>query len=273
MTTTTLPPRLSSIQVATYQREGYLVVREPVLPPERFAALQRHFEGMLAALPAGARPEHMDVPHFADPALYRWLLDDAVLDLVEPLIGPDIALFSSHFICKPAGDGKRVGWHEDSTYWRTMMDRQEVVTVWLAIDAADADNGAMQVVPRTHDHGFSDYVAVSDPGSTVFPDEIKPGHVDLGRAVTIDLLPNQASLHHAKLIHGSAPNRSKRRRCGFTMRYVSTRVRFDHERCPWHRLILARGRDHAGNAYGDPARAMPEVLAARSVQGAAVTGH
>jgi len=47
----------------------------------------------------------MDVPHFVDTKLFEWLFSDEVLDLVEPIIGPDIALFSSHFICKPKGMG------------------------------------------------------------------------------------------------------------------------------------------------------------------------
>ena len=52
-----------------------------------------------------------------DAILTDAVLDDSVLDIVESLIGPDIALWSSHFIAKPAGVGKRVPWHEDSAYW------------------------------------------------------------------------------------------------------------------------------------------------------------
>src|SRR5262249_13061259 len=107
-------PRLSSDQVTTFRREGFLLVHEPILPADEFKALQSHFESKLARLPAEIRPEAMDVPHFTDPALFRWLFADAVLNLVEPIIGPNIALFSSHFICKPKGNGKRVPWHEDS---------------------------------------------------------------------------------------------------------------------------------------------------------------
>jgi hypothetical protein len=50
----------------------------------------------------------MDVPHFMHPKLLEWAFDDAVLDLVEPITGPDIVLYSSHFISKPKGNGKRV---------------------------------------------------------------------------------------------------------------------------------------------------------------------
>jgi hypothetical protein len=55
------------------------------------------------------------------------------------------------------------------------------------------------------------------------------------------------------LIHGSAANHSTLRRCGYTMRYISTRVKFNQEKYgPAHNIYLARGRDHAGNVYSDP---------------------
>jgi chlorinating enzyme len=260
-----LRPRLSPAQVGEFRREGFLTYREPVLPAERFAGLCRHFERMLAELPPEVRPENMDVPHFMDTALFEWLLDDAVLDLVEPLLGPDIALFSSHFLCKPGGDGKRVPWHEDSAYWQDMVVPMEVVTVWLALDRSDPDNGCMRVIPRTHHNGYSVYEPVADPANQVFDREIRKQDYDASRAVDLVLDPNQASLHDGKLMHGSNPNRSARRRCGYTMRYVSTRSRL-HPRCEdHHHLYLARGRDHAGNTYGDPTRSYAEKMRARGM--------
>jgi hypothetical protein len=254
--------RLNSDEVAIYHQEGYVLPRDPVFPEAEFAALRERFEGMLAALPPGVRPESMDVPHFLDPGLFRWLLSDSVLDLVEPVLGPDIALFASHFICKPAHNGKRVPWHEDSAYWRGMLEPMEVVTVWLALDASMPGNGCMRVIPRTHHHGYSDYAPV-DASLNVFANEIRADQRDESRAVDIVLRPNHASLHHAKLIHGSEPNCSEVRRCGYTMRYMSTHVRFDQQRYPWHQIYLARGRDHAGNTYADPTRAYPELVAGR----------
>lgn len=265
-TSTKTAPRLTSTQVEHYRREGYLSFHQQVFSPEKQRGLSAHFEYLVNNLPDGMRPEQMDVPHFADPKLFEWLLDDQVLDLVEPLIGPDIALFSSHFLCKPAGDGKRVPWHEDSAYWRDMFDQMEVVTVWLAIDDSDAGNSAMQVIPGTHlgKGGYSAYDDVPDPQAAVFNTEIKPNLFDAKRAVTLDLRAGEASLHHAKLMHGSKANTSSRRRCGYTMRYISTRSRFNHEKYgAGHHIYLARGRDHAGNVYGDPSKPSPEIMESR----------
>ena len=270
MGTPAASPRLSAQQLAFYRREGYLLYDQPVLPAAKFGRLKTHFEAKLAALPPGERPENMDVPHFTDPALFEWLFADEVLDLVAPIIGPDIALFSSHFICKPKGNGKRVPWHEDSSYWKEMISPMEVVTVWLAIDPSTEENGCMKVIPRTLG-GNSETVAV-DLATNVFNTEIKRNLFDASQAVACVLEPNHASLHDGRLIHGSAPNLSNQRRCGYTMRYISTRVRLNHEKVgAWHQIYLARGRDQAGNRYADPTRCDLEFMQRRQRVGN--TGH
>jgi hypothetical protein len=258
--------RISNDQVSSFRSEGYLVFDQPVFPQIAFDGLKSHFEQKLARLPESIRPEAMDVPHFTDPTLFDWLFADEVLDLVEPILGPDIALFSSHFICKPRGNGKRVPWHEDSYYWKGMLQPMEVVTVWLAIDPSLKVNGCMNVIPRTHFNGFSDYEEV-DTATNVFHIEIVKPQRDDSRAVAIELQPNQCSLHDARLIHGSAPNNSAIRRCGYTMRYMSSAVKFNQAQFDHHQIYLARGRDRAGNTYADPSRSYEHLARYRETSG------
>lgn len=272
--TTTTPTasrhRLTPEQVAKYHLDGYHVFAQPVFPQAKFEGLKNCFERILGNLETDVRPESMDVPHFQYPELFEWLFADEVLDLVEPILGPDIALFASHFICKPRGNGKRVPWHEDSHYWKTMITPMEVVTVWLAIDPSTKQNGCMYVIPRTHNtgrQGFSDYDDLK-PGEAVFPDEITPAQRDVTKAIPIELQPNQCSLHDGRIIHGSEPNTSNIRRCGYTMRYVSARVKHHYESIgQWHHMYLARGQDRAGNTYGDPAKAYAEMARFRAKHG------
>ncbi|GLZ31746.1 hypothetical protein Lesp02_39340 [Lentzea sp. NBRC 105346] len=245
-----------------YWTNGY-AIHETLLRPERFEALAEHFERKLAALPAGERPEHMDVPHFTDPALFEWLLDDDVLDLVESIVGPDIALFSSHFICKPAGDGKSVPWHQDAYFWRDSIEpAAHAVTIWLAIDPSTRENGCMRVIPGSHLTEGSRYQDLSD-NEALFDQELVT--VDESEAVDVELQRGACSIHAATLVHGSPANRSSLRRCGYTMRYMPTTVRFDHERKGReHQIYLARGVDRAGNVYADPGRAYPELITNRT---------
>ena len=259
--------RLSDAQLKDYYEQGYLILKEPILSPEKFTSLRAHTETILDNLVDGERPEDIDTPHFGDPKLFEWLFDDAILDLVEPIVGPDIALFSSHFIAKPPGTGRRVPWHEDSHYWKPMFEKVDVVTLWLAIDRASEQNGAMKVIPGSHrKSGVSEYESV-DATDNVFDTEIKKHGIDASKVVTIALEPNQASLHDAFMVHGSNPNTSATRRCGYTMRYMSTRARLNAECCKdWHQIYLARGKARVDNPYGDPSQAYPQLVAARRRQ-------
>ena len=274
MSTTIAEQRLTPKQVEFFRENGYLIYKEPVLPEQKFNNLKAYFEKILAGLPADARPEAMDVPHFLHPELLKWALDDSILNLVEPITGPDIALFSTHFICKPKGNGKRVPWHEDSAYWKGQMDPMEVVTVWLALDPSRKENGCMMVIPETHrigQRGFSDYDAV-DQEKNVFATEITQRHRDDSKRVYIELEPNQCSLHDGRIQHGSEPNTSTLRRCGWTLRFTSAAVKFSDFK-GMHQVYLARGQDRAGNTYADPTRAYPEVMATRTASSKYKTSH
>ena len=265
MSITSTEPLLTPQEVAAFHNEGYIVYPRPVLPTEKFAGLKACFEKILADVPTGERPEAMDVPHFIYPELLEWALDDAILDIVEPILGPDLALFSTHFICKPKGNGKRVPWHEDSAYWKSQINPMEVVTVWLALDPSLKENGCMMVLPHTHrtgQKGFSTYADV-DASKNVFGNEIIQEHRDDSKRVYIELQPNHCSLHDARIQHGSEPNTSSLRRCGWTLRFTPTTVKFA-ESNGTHQVYLARGRDRGGNTYADPTRAYPEIMAARN---------
>lgn len=246
--------RLTQEQIEFFKTEGYVLFRQPVFPPDKFAALKAHFEKSLAAWNqvGGRTPEAMDVPHFTDPKIFDWIFADEVLDMIEPLIGPDIALWASHFLCKPPKAGKRVPWHEDSAYFGSIFQPMELVTFWLAIDPSTPENGCMRIIPRTHHNGFSKYHDVTDTVHNTFKSELNADQFDELKAVDMILEPNQCSIHHVKLIHGSNPNKGTMRRCGFNMRFMPTTTRFtiDGRHKGWQ-LYLGRGRDRAGNVYSD----------------------
>jgi ectoine hydroxylase-related dioxygenase (phytanoyl-CoA dioxygenase family) len=82
--------------------------------------------------------------------------------------------------------------------------------------------------------------------------------------VYLELAPNECSLHDSRVMHGSEANLSDIRRCGWTLRFCPTTVKFNQERFSgMHQVYLAQGKDHGGNVYADPTRAYPEVMAKR----------
>lgn len=211
--------------VAFYKTNGYYLHHQPLFPEARFQSLVRLFEELLVK--HQGRQDLMDTPHFQEPRLLDYLLDDTVLDRVEAMIGPDIGLWSSHFICKEPGIGRATPWHEDSSYWANRFDTYEhgIVTIWLAIDPSDRGNGCMKVIPGSHLNTVASVYEEVDRNTNTFPTRIKG--VDESKAVYFELKPNECSFHDSRIIHGADANTSDRRRCGYTMRYFSQKMRYN----------------------------------------------
>ncbi|MBP1994540.1 phytanoyl-CoA dioxygenase family protein [Paenibacillus eucommiae] len=237
---------LTEEQLEGYRSNGYALHRKPLFEAQKMHRLTDIFEEQWAMVGKKLNSE-LDTPHFRDERLLEFLLSDEVLDLVEPIIGPNIGLWSSHFISKEPYTGKQTPWHEDSAYWQGRLSRfDKIVTVWLAIDRSNRENGCMRVIPGTHHNGFSEYESV-DEDKNIFPTKIK--HIDESKAVYFELEPGECSLHDSRIYHGATANTSPYRRCGYTMRYFSTEARVIPEKNPGFKIWLARGKDLAGSEF------------------------
>jgi ectoine hydroxylase-related dioxygenase (phytanoyl-CoA dioxygenase family) len=253
--------RPNSDEVDFYHRNGYVMLHRPIFSTEKFARMKSYLLGKLSQTSSNGAPpaQLIDCPHWQDGKMFEWLLADEMLDIVEPLIGPDIGIFACHLLQKPPGVGKRVPWHEDSAYWKQVLKPMEVASVTIALEPSIKENGCLRVIRGSHANGYSDYEPVARPEEQVFPIEIKRAQYDESKAVDIELQPNEASVHHVRIIHGSNPNKGNLHRAVLTVRYFPTHVKFDpssheyfHKR-PFH-IFLARGRDKAGNQYSEPGK-------------------
>jgi ectoine hydroxylase-related dioxygenase (phytanoyl-CoA dioxygenase family) len=251
---------LTTEQLDEYHEGGYLIYADPVFSAEKFTALRQHAEDCYtrAAASASGKPHQLiDCPHWWDPSMFKWVFSDELLDIAESLVGPDIGVFACHFLRKSPGVGKRVPWHEDSAYWKSLLEPMEVASITVALEPAGVDNGCMRVIRGSHHNGYSDYEPVEDPEENVFGVEIRPEGIDESQAVDLTLKPNQASIHDAKIIHSSNPNTGTRERFAFTVRYFPAHVKFTNTLDADFHIYLARGADHAGNTYSDPTQAYP----------------
>ena len=117
--------RIDEQAVQRYHEQGYILFDKPLFNQEKFDVLFSIFEELVAKRERGTRTDELDKPHFAEPRLFEFLMADEVLDIVEPLIGPNIGLWSSHFIAKEPFTGRATPWHEDSAYWKDRLDRMD----------------------------------------------------------------------------------------------------------------------------------------------------
>ncbi|MBT4097034.1 MAG: phytanoyl-CoA dioxygenase family protein [Gemmatimonadetes bacterium] len=222
---------------AHYERDGYAIYRG-VIDAGLVAEASDHVDWLLANNP-GLRPEQLHNNLMTnDPFWVRLVADDRLLDIAQQYVGPDIALFASHYISKPPGDGQPVLWHQDGSYWP--LEPMEVVTLWLAVDDSDAENGCMRVLPGTQ-HTELQEMQKNTEVENVLGSSIDPAKITPGDATDIDLAAGDVSVHHANIIHGSNANTSDRRRCGLTIRYIpaTTRILTNQQ---WPSAFLLRGK-------------------------------
>eukprot|EP00048_Salpingoeca_helianthica_P016707 m.233756 g.233756 ORF g.233756 m.233756 type:complete len:355 (+) comp19290_c0_seq1:29-1093(+) len=145
--------------------------------------------------------------------------------LLQP--GPghtSLRFWHDQLFAKPAHHGGNVAWHQDYSYW-TRTVPQGHLTVHIALDDQDEENGGITYIPGSHrwqrggmplpitadDFGNMDSIrAVLTPEENA---QFKPLCVRLRRG--------HAVVHHALSVHGSFANRSARPRRAAVVNYFA----------------------------------------------------
>lgn len=214
-------PALSETDVQFYKDHGYLAPVRALSTAEA-ADMRRHLEAHESAHGKLTGPDRHKT-HLLFTWLDQMVRHPGILDAVESIIGPNILLWGSSFFIKDGRDPGFVSWHQDSTYWG--LDPADIVTAWVALSESTVENGAMRVVPDTHTMDQVPHRDTFAEGNLLSRGQEIAVDVDPATAHTLVLQPGEMSLHHVRLIHGSDPNPSDRRRIGFAIRYLPTHVR------------------------------------------------
>lgn len=183
------------------------------------------FQPMDISLPGGEI--FADTPMHFGPAVFDLIRHDAILDLVEQLIGPEITSNPiQHVRIKPPAARLRADearphltvtdWHQDQGVTHAEADETDMVTVWIAISDATPENGCLQVAPGTHREPLKTHCP-SGVQLTI-PDAV----LDKGRAKPLPVKSGGAVIFHPKTAHSSLPNMTEGFRWSFDIRYNVT---------------------------------------------------
>ena len=237
---------LTDVQVDHYNEHGF-VVPDYRLGADTVESIKSAHTRLVTAHPQYA--DYCGALLLADFSFLNYANNPAILDMVEQIIGPDIALWNSSLFAKPARVGSRTPWHQDGEYWP--IRPLATCTVWIALDDATIDNGCLRFLPGSHKKRTLAEHHHNDAKDIALPLELDPSLVDESRAVNLLLEAGQMSLHDVYLMHGSEPNRSATPRRGMTLRYMPTTsvYRRDLNKSPVddkRTLFLMRGVDASG---------------------------
>jgi non-heme Fe2+,alpha-ketoglutarate-dependent halogenase len=214
--------RLSEPEVAQYRRDGILFPLR-VAPAADAASWYAGLAALEARDGGKLSKRHNAKPHLLLPWLNQLVRHAAILDAIEDVIGPNILCWGSGFFMKRPGDGGFVSWHQDSTYWG--LSEPDVITAWVAFTPSTVTTGCMRVIPGTHTVDQVPHRDTFAADNLLSRGQEIDVAVDETKALDVVLQPGEMSLHHVRLIHGSAPNQGDGARIGYAIRYVPTYVR------------------------------------------------
>ena len=214
---------LTPEQKRRYDEDGFTIV-EDVVTPDQLARLQSVTRALIDAsrevtqsnelydLDTGHGPEtprltRIKLPHQRDPIYHEVLTASGVTEVLKGLLGPDVLLQTSKLNTKAPGGGAAVEWHQDWAFYPHTND--DMLAVGLMLEDVDEANGPLMAIPGTHKGPVLEHF-----GNGVFCGAIDPDDplFERDRAATLTGRAGSMTVHHARTLHGSAPNRSDRAR-------------------------------------------------------------
>jgi ectoine hydroxylase-related dioxygenase (phytanoyl-CoA dioxygenase family) len=214
---------LTPDQKASYEENGYLVIEnqipDAVLDSIRaeIAKYQEQARSMTQAndeidledthTPDDPRVRRIKLPHTHNAFMRELMYSDHVLAPARDLIGPDLRLHTSKLNMKCGGYGAAVEWHQDFAFYPHSND--DVLAIAIIIDDMASENGPLMVFPGSHKHPINNHHV---DGVFAGAMDLHACGYDMKDAVELTGPAGSISIHHGRIVHGSALNTSDRDR-------------------------------------------------------------
>lgn len=235
-----------------FDRDGFVIVQQ-LLALAEFAELRdqmdRYIRDVVPSLADGhafyedrGRPETLkQMQHMGcDPFFRDYGKHPTWLALAQALVGEDVRAEEPEWFNKPPGTNHVTPPHQDNYYFN--LKPPNVLTIWMALDAVDEENGCLRYVAGSHRHGVRPHGRSNILGFS--QGIIDYGPDDLAGEVSIYLQPGDVVAHHGNTIHRANANRSgTRHRRGFATVFKGISCRRDE--AAYARYLAALKDQHA----------------------------
>lgn len=208
---------LTPEQISQYQNEGF-VIPDFRLSDDLIESMRKDHSELISRHPEFT--DYCGALLVYDVGFLNYARNEELLDHVEQLIGPNIALWNSSLFAKPARVGTRTPWHQDGEYWP--IRPLATCSVWIAVDDSTRENGCLRFIPGSHKSRSLAKHNVNNAKGLALNLEIDGSEFDESEAVNVELEAGQISMHDVFLMHASEPNNSDKHRRGMTLRFMPT---------------------------------------------------
>jgi len=219
-----------------FDRHGFVIIKK-LLKPTEFVELSRQLDRYIrdvvptlsdadAFYQDHSRPETLkQLQRMAcDPFFRDYMRHPRWTELAQSLVGESVAADQPEWFNKPSGTTHVTPPHQDNFYFS--LAPANVVTIWLALDSVDAENGCLRYVDGSHLRGLRSHVKSKILGFSQGINDYASD--DFTREVAVPLEPGDAVAHHGMTIHRADANLSvTRQRRSFAMVFRGVSCRRD----------------------------------------------
>jgi len=217
-----MPKVLTQEQIQQYHDQGFISPIR-VISEEDALSIKAKLEEVEAQFPEEINAESRNNLHLSFVFLDAIAHNTTLVDTMEDLIGPDIALWASVMFIKEPSSKQFVSWHQDATYMG--LDSFDFPTPWVALSPSNLETGCMTMITGSHKLEIQKHEDTYAENNILTRGQAIKS-VDQSKAVDLILKPGEMSIHHGAIIHGSQPNNSNQRRIGFSLQsYVPPSIK------------------------------------------------
>ena len=238
-----MPKVLSKEQIEQYHDEGFISPIR-VISENEALSIKNQLEQVEADFPDEINAQSRNNLHLSFAFLDALAHNTIIVDAMEDLIGPDIALWASVMFIKEPSSKQYVSWHQDATYMG--LDSIDFPTPWIALSPSNRDTGCMTMISGSHHSEIQIHKDTFAENNILTRGQVIP-EVDKSKAIDLILEPGEMSIHHGAIIHGSQPNNSDQRRIGFSLQsYVPPSIKQVVGRNIWTHIRGEKRQDNDG---------------------------
>lgn len=234
---------LQTEQIQQFEQDGFLVLRNlapaDMVSEMRAAACEdlQHLRGPLeyeADLHYPGAPgnfqslgghtiRRLKQAHSRGVVFTQWAMYPGLTVKLRQLLGEQIVMPLAHHNCimtKMPDFSSETHWHQDIRYWN--YEQRELISVWLALGTEQHENGALQLIPGSHQITFDRYRFDDD---LFFREDLTENQQLMATAREVPLEAGDVLFFHCRTLHAAGRNKTKEPKFSvvFTFRAIDNR--------------------------------------------------
>ena len=154
----------------------------------------------------------------------EWMEDKKIRPILEQVLSDQVVITTAHhnsIMTKMPNSSTQTRWHQDRRYWH--FSDNNLVSVWLALDYENSQNGVLEFIPKSHKMSFE---PEQFDEKEYFREDYSKNMSLIETKVSTTLQRGDIVLFHSLLLHRANANQTNKPKISFvyTVKGASTKA-------------------------------------------------